>query len=236
MKTFAERVNRYEIFYLGMPLKKTDHLELERKLLKIPSYSKELGLDLRKSEDRFKWFLASMLFAKRISAEIAKKTFLLFEAEGLETPDAILRAGWDKLVEVLDAGGYVRYDFSTATNLLEMAKGLKQRYGNLERMHEQAADPRDLERLLQELRGIGPAATNIFLRELRGIWPKARPRPSKLALDVGRWLKLRAIEPYESALVRLKLEYCKRERCEACPVRGYCRHVVTKSQTPVHRR
>ena len=135
-------------------------MELERKLSRIPSYSRELGLDLRKPGDRFKWFLASMLFAKRISSEIARKTYKLFEAEGLTTPDALLRVGWDRLVEVLDAGGYVRYDFSTATNLLEMAKGLKQQYGDLERLHEEAAGPRELERLLQGLRGIGPTATN----------------------------------------------------------------------------
>ncbi len=198
-------------------------MELERKLRLIPSYSRELGLDLRRPGDRFKWFLASMLFAKRISSEIARKTFKLFEAEGLTTPDALLRAGWDKLVEVLDAGGYVRYDFSTATNLLEMAKGLKQRHGDLEKLHEEAADPRDLERLLQGLRGIGPTAANIFLRELRGIWPKARPKPSRLALEVGRRLRLRALEPFESALVRLNLEYCKRRRCGVCPMKAHCR-------------
>ncbi len=48
----------------------------------IKSYPEELGLHLRKCEDRFKWFLASILFAKRISAEIAKKTYLRFEQEG----------------------------------------------------------------------------------------------------------------------------------------------------------
>lgn len=36
----------------------------------------------------------------------------------------------------------------------------------------------------------------------------------------GKLLKLRATEPYESALVRLKLKYCKRGRCGTCPVRG----------------
>jgi len=30
-------------------------------------------------------------------------------------PEKILEAGWDKLVEVLDRGHYVRYDFSTTT-------------------------------------------------------------------------------------------------------------------------
>jgi endonuclease III len=197
-------------------------MELDRKLSKILSYSKELGLDLRKPEDRFKWFLASMLFAKRISADIAKKTYLLFEAEGLVTPDAILRAGWDKLVEVLDAGGYVRYDFSTASTLLETMEKIRAQ-GGLERIYEEARSPDELEKKLQNLKGVGPVATNIFLRELRGIWRKARPGPSKLALEVGRQLRLRAIEPFESALVRLKLEYCKRKRCEECPVRVHCR-------------
>jgi len=205
-------------------------MELDRKLSQIPSYSKELGLDLRRSEDRFRWFLASILFAKRISADTAKKTYLLFEAEGLTTPDAILRAGWDKLVEVLDAGGYVRYDFSTSSTLLETMEKIKARCG-LERIHEEAAGPEDLEKRLQELKGFGPVATNIFLRELRGIWPKAKPKPSGLALEVGRRLKLRAVEPFESALVRLKLEYCKRKRCGECPARVHCRARKIKPST-----
>lgn len=196
-------------------------LELERKLSRIPSYSRELGLDLQKQKDRFKWFLASMLFAKRISADIARRTYRLFEAEGLTTPDALLRAGWDRLVEVLDAGGYVRYDFSTATNLLETAKALR-KLGGLESLHERAKDPRDLERGLQGLKGVGPVGVNIFLRELRGIWPKARPKPSRLAREVGKRLGLEDLERFESALVRLRLEYCKKKRCGDCPVREHC--------------
>ncbi|MBO3800698.1 MAG: hypothetical protein FGF52_06595 [Candidatus Brockarchaeota archaeon] len=38
----------------------------------IKTYSEELGPNLKKPEERFKWFLASMLFAKRISPEIAR--------------------------------------------------------------------------------------------------------------------------------------------------------------------
>lgn len=198
-------------------------MELKRKLSQIPSYSQELGLDLHKPRDRFKWFLASILFAKRISADLARKTYRLFESERLTTPDALLRAGWDRLVEVLDLGGYVRYDFSTATNLLEMAKELK-KLGGLEKLHEQAKDPRDLEKRLQGLRGMGPVGVNIFLRELRGIWPKAVPNPSKLALEMGGLLGIEDVSRFESALVRLKLEYCKKRRCDECPVREYCKH------------
>ena len=45
------------------------------KLSRLMTYSQELGLDLKTEEDRFKWFLASVLFAKRISSEVAKRTF-----------------------------------------------------------------------------------------------------------------------------------------------------------------
>jgi len=85
-------------------------LGVDEGLSQLRTYSEELGLDLSRPEDRFKWFLASLLFAKRISAEIAKKTYHRFEEEGLTTVENILVAGWDRLVQVLDSGGYVRYE------------------------------------------------------------------------------------------------------------------------------
>jgi hypothetical protein len=54
-------------------------MSVKRCLIKLQSYSDELGLNLSKSGDRFKWFLASVLFAKRISAKTVLKrlTFVL---------------------------------------------------------------------------------------------------------------------------------------------------------------
>ncbi len=197
-------------------------MSVEEKLSNLKSYSEELGLDLTKPEDRFKWFLASILFAKRISAEIAKRTFRLFEAEGLTSPEKIIEAGWNKLVEVLDSGGYVRYDFSTASNLLAIMEELKREYGDLERLHQESSGPNDLERRLMKFKGVGPVCVNIFLRELRGVWDKAKPKPSKLSIEVAKKIGLRNIESYESALVRLNIEYCKKRRCKICPVKEYC--------------
>ena len=199
--------------------------ELKRKLKGLPSYSEELGLDLRKPKDRFKWFLASMLFAKRISAEIAKKTYMEFEEAGITTPEKILDAGWDKLVEVLDSGGYVRYDFSTATKLLDVSKSLKEKYGSLENLHASAKDGGELEKKLLEFKGVGPTTVNIFLRELRPAWKKANPNVSRLAADVARKLGLREGETksFESQLVRLDLEYCKPKRCQSCTVKKGCK-------------
>jgi len=193
-------------------------------LSKLQSYSEELGLDLSEAEDRFKWFLASVLFAKRISAETAKKTYFHFEQEELTSPDAILEAGWDRLVEVLDSGGYTRYDFSTATNLLGIAKTLKEKYGNIEKLHAESSSATDLENRLLEFKGVGPVGVNIFLRELRGIWKKAKPKPSLIAIGTAQKIGLdpEDVERYESQLVRLNLEYCKKRRISECPLEHNC--------------
>jgi endonuclease III len=211
-------------------------MNVKEALSKLQSYSKELGLDLTKAEDRFKWFLASVLFAKRISAETAKETYLYFEQEDLTSPDAILEAGWDRLVEVLDSGGYTRYDFSTATNLLGIAKTLKEKYGDLERLHAESSSPTDLERRLQEFKGVGPVGVSIFLRELRGIWEKAKPKPSPIAVATAQkiGLNLEDVERYESQLVRLNLEYCKKRRSSECPLKDNCPDKVgTKSNNRI---
>src|SRR3984893_19214127 len=96
-------------------------------------YAKDLGIDLASKQETeyFKWFLASLLFGKPIQQEVAKRTYFEFVKEGLVTPVAIRQAGWDKLVEVLERGHYVRYDFSTATKLLDVSKALKEKYGTL---------------------------------------------------------------------------------------------------------
>lgn len=199
-------------------------MSVKQALSKLQSYSQELGLDLTKPRDRFKWFLASVLFAKRISAETAKETYLYFEQEELTSPDALLQAGWDRLVEVLDSGGYTRYDFSTATNLLGIAKTLKEKYGSLESLHSESSSPSDLENRLQGFKGVGPMGVNIFLRELRGIWEKAKPNPSPMAVATARKIGLNPpdVERYESQLVRLNLEYCKKRRSAECPLENNC--------------
>ncbi len=89
-------------------------------------YSKALGIDLKKGDQAYtKWFLASILYAKPIREESATKTYRTFEANGLTSACAIMDAGWDRLVELLDKGGYTRYDFSTADRLLIFSAAFK---------------------------------------------------------------------------------------------------------------
>ena len=150
-------------------------------------YASALGIDLAAPDagERFKWFLAAMLYGTRISETLATRTWREFAVRGALTPDCILQTGWDGLVVILDAGGYVRYDYKTATKLLDVCAALVRDYGgSLDALHEAAADPRDLENRLKALgKGIGDTTVDIFLRELRGIWAKAQPPLSPLAIS-----------------------------------------------------
>lgn len=133
--------------------------------------AKELGIDLtaHRETELFKWFLACLLFGKPIQQQVAQRAYLELIREGLTSPEAILRAGWDKLVEVLDRGHYVRYDFSTATKLLDVCRTLKERYGNITCLLAQCKNPSELAARLQEFTGSGPVTAGIFLRGLRPI-------------------------------------------------------------------
>ena len=135
-------------------------------------FAKELGIDLssRKEEEYFKWFLACLLFGKPIQQEVAKRTYSEFVNVGFVTPDAILQAGWDKLVEVLDRGHYVRYDFSTATKLLDVCKELKENYHSITNLLQQSQSRGELSSRLQEFKGIGPKTTEIFLRDMEPVF------------------------------------------------------------------
>lgn len=131
-------------------------------------YSKDLGINLSSGEERerFKWFLTCLLFGKPIQQKVAKRTFLEFMSRGLDSPDKIIKAGWDKLVEVLDKGHYVRYDYSTATKLLRICKKLKKDYGSVTALLESANSESDLKEKLKAFKGIGPVTARIFIRDI----------------------------------------------------------------------
>ena len=201
-------------------------------------FSEELGIDLSegKSTEILKWFLASKLFGARIGTNIAIKTYREFERCGVLSPERIIETGWDGLVSILDDGGYVRYNFSTATKLLEIMEDLKKFYqGDLNKLHEMADDEDDLEDLLKELgKGIGDVTVNIFLRELRSVWKMANQVPSELVILAARnlgfisqteeplsalkkiWLahtiKGKDFSDFEAGLLRMGKDFCKSVR------------------------
>ena len=134
-------------------------------------YAKELGIDLAlgREDEYFKWFLACLLFGKPVQQDVAKRAYLELVQEGIASPEAILKAGWDKLVEVLDRGHYVRYDFSTATKLLDVSSALKEKYGTFGALLQQASTVGELSSRLQEFKGVGPKTVEIFLRDMEPV-------------------------------------------------------------------
>ena len=193
-------------------LKQEKEFEALTKQLGVP-FSSELGINLQegKEEEIFKWFLASVLFGKRISFRTAIRTYKQFKSCNVLTPKAIADTGWDGLVKILDDGGYVRYDFSTASKLLNLVKHLQQNYSSLTELHKRARSSEDLENMLLQFKGIGPVTTNIFLRELRSVWKKADPEPldfvkqeaAELGINLGQFnRKTKKFIKLEAALIR----------------------------------
>lgn len=216
-------------------------------------FSVTLGIDLSSCDpgEIFKWFLASILFGTRISESIVIKTYMEFEREGVLSPGNIINRGWDGLVEILDRAGYVRYDFKTATKLLDVSRVMMDRYrGDLNILYSVASDPKDIEERLKALgKGIGDVTVNIFLREMRGIWQKAEPLPSELVIMAARnigiipedlkdreeilellkkkWtnegVKVKDFPDFEAALLRLGKDFCRKMACVRCPLKEDCR-------------
>jgi hypothetical protein len=153
-------------------------------------YSEELEIELRKKDDGeiFKWFLASLLFGARITETIAKNTYRVFASHGLLTPEKILRAGWEFLVDpIMSEGGYVRYDGRKSTQILTDCDKLVTEYkGSLTKLHDTAKGGRDLEQKLLDFYGVGSVTVNIFLRELRPFWKKADPEPLLVVKELAR--------------------------------------------------
>ena len=216
-------------------------------------FSTSLWINLSEADsiELFKWFLVSILFGARISESIVVKTYRQFEKKGIFSSQRILDTGWDGLVRILDDGGYVRYDFKTATKLLEIIGALQKQYKRgLNQLHREAKDSFDLEKRLKNLgKGIGDVTINVFLRELRGTWQKANPYPGELVVLAAKnlnfcsqnksrkdnlnelksaWqenqLEGKTFVDFETALLRLGKDFCRRRKCEICVVKNFCKN------------
>jgi hypothetical protein len=208
-------------------------------------FSRELGIDVDDGPDEVeRWFLAATLFGTRISASIAMRAYRALAGAGLRTIADVRGASWDKLVALLDAAGYVRYDFRTASRLQELERIVRERHGGrISAIGAACASEAAAEAAVDALPGWGQVTTRLFLRELRGVWPAARPpsdpRARWAAAHLGwrgdeseagalEWLESLAreagvdVRDLEAALVRLALAHGRgRLACpggDACPV------------------
>ena len=130
-------------------------------------FSRELGIDTdRGGREIDRWFLAATLFGTRISADVAMRTYRILDHAGVRAIADADKRSWDELVRLLDEGGYVRYDFSTATRLLKLAEALAPHKRRASALLSSDEGKRDPVSALDRLPGWGPTTIRLFLREL----------------------------------------------------------------------
>lgn len=135
--------------------------------------AKELGIDLSGGDDAetFRWLVACLLFAARINSEIAARAFAALDRVKILTPRKLAKADRQRLVDLLGGAGYRRYDEAKARELIKLGADVVERYrGRITRLLEDAEDERQVRRRLQQFTGIGPTATEIFLRDVGPEW------------------------------------------------------------------
>jgi endonuclease III len=212
--------------------------------------SRSLGINVDAGDDEIeRWFLAATLFGTRISATIVEQTFHELDQAGLIRVDQVRHRTWENLVDLLDMGGYVRYDFRTATRLQQLADHVHQRYGGrITAIAREADSYPALRDTLDALPGWGPVTVGIFLRELRGVWTGADPPLGERATRAAGHLGLLTgadpplarisglahaagldVRDLESGLVRLDLAHAA--RMADCPGRLRCT-TLTQSHLP----
>ncbi len=140
-------------------------------------FSTELGIDIDAGDAEVeRWFLAATLFGTRISAAVAERAFAVLNEAGLTRIGQARHVPSEDLVELLDAGGYARYDFRTASRLQALSEIIDVRYdGQAAVIGRRHRDYPALRAALIVLPGWGPVTVQLFLRELRGVWPGAQP-------------------------------------------------------------
>lgn len=133
----------------------------------------DLGIDPGKGTDAqlFKWLVACDLFGRRISQDIAAAAFKELDKARVLDPKKLATADWQQLVDLLGAGGYKRYDESTASELIKLGQDVLDRYGGRSSKlvageNGNRAPKTEVKKRVQEFKGIGPTAADIFVREL----------------------------------------------------------------------
>src|SRR4051794_33307419 len=146
------------------------------------TYAEDAGISLAdKPAPLWQLLVLSLLLSARISSDIAVAAARELMDAGFGTPGAMQHASWQDRVDALGRGHYRRYDERTATQLGEVAELVLEEYdGDLRKLHERSDD---VEKDLQQFKGIGPAGAAIFCREVQGVWTDLAPYVDKLAAD-----------------------------------------------------
>lgn len=157
------------------------------------TYAMEAGIRLRDTpQPLYQLLVLAMLLGARIRTRTAIAAARALFAAGLRNPAATAGATWQRRRDVLDEGGYRRYDERTATRLGDAAQLLLDRYdGDLRKARAAAeGDAERLCRLLREVPGIGPVGAGVFLREVQAVWPEFAPAFDGKVLQGAQRLQL----------------------------------------------
>jgi endonuclease III len=158
------------------------------------TYADELGADLAGDGPSalFRVLVGALLMSTRISSDIAVAAANELFDRGATTPRRMLDATWQQRVDALGAGGYVRYDESTATYLADTSQLILDRWdGDLRQLRAEAdGDPDRIHALVQECKGIGRVGASIFCREVQAVWDELRPYADDATLATAEDLGL----------------------------------------------
>lgn len=155
-------------------------------------FSAQVGIDVDRDDHEIeRWFLAATLFGNRIGSNIAVRTYRVLDRLGLSTINDLASCDRDALVEFLDRGKYVHYDYRMASRLLALAEHAPRLMPDgIGPLVDRYDEPDRLRVALEDLPGWGPVTTRAFLRELRGLRPGADLPVDPLAASAARHLGL----------------------------------------------
>ena len=142
------------------------------------TFAEDAGIELEDTPaPLFQLLVLAELLSARIGAGIAVAAAVGIRTAGWTTAAALRDARRSSVIAALGRAGYRRYDERTATELRDMAELVLDRYGGDLRLlgKEAGGDVARAARLIQQVKGIGPTGSAVFLREVQAVWPWVRP-------------------------------------------------------------
>jgi endonuclease III len=196
------------------------------------TYAEEAGIALKdKPMPLFQLLTLCMLASKPIDAAIAMRAARELFHDGLRTPKAVLDADRSTMIKAFGRAHYVRYDESSATRLVDIARAVRDDYADDVRgLAEQSSDDvTSARRFLKQFKGIGDTGADIFLREVQDVWTWVRPHFDKRTISAAQGLGLpadvaelgrlapRSNAKLAAALVRVSLDDGLRDKVAESP-------------------